>query len=870
MIRYIVLLALLLQPGGSRAADIKPEVAGDDGKRAFDDLARYYGDPEKVPAFKDALKELKSPDAAVRRKAGQYLFALLKQSFADEDNGRAVWQKQPFFGGGSRNPSREFRLQLSELIGKEAESEEALDAALWLLHGERHPKGLKAGIDVLRRIQGAKAGEALQGLLTVPHPAEEVLTGAVAEVGVRGLKAAGPAVMALSHHHRKAVRDAVRASSEKLKLGPVPAFDPAKAFSPSLEKSLREVSAMIPTAVPKDSRWVTFEQKEDDETQRTQGWLLSSTKEEHRFLDWFGQIRKLPVKGTTVKDGSLADAAKRFKTIRGGEERDALAELSPRGMLTMQFQPRALSQPELLVAAWAFERGERKTCAEALFERLDELADDRFMVEIARDLMGHQYHQRMLELFSYQRDYAGSLALAKHLSKPVFSQYKYALRARNLAGQLEKRGEDFKTFTLPMPEEWKRLQEKLGRAEQIDYLAARLRLLNCRQHGQPGGVEYEDAQFRKPLNEVKRGDKPDAINPVVELENLKLTVADLVTLVPYLADENYMPTFSYWRDFHPDRTLHMVNWVVANLVNQAARRDLADLGEYFRLDDKGKKEHVAKVLEWCKANANKTTEQLLLDTLAATKKRDEFLGAAQELVVGKNLKALPILVRRAGESKALRGNIAELCHRLDSAETATAAREWVRVADETTVFWSSLILIRHGDRKKQEGLVSLKKILEKDDGSHFYPRAIDALLASKEPAAAELAAGILKKERLDSFNRLPILHRLFLAGRPETLDLLLRELDDPKEESMTSGEFKGQKVMRTLSKGDVLARELTEWKNDGSEFAALAPDEERKVQRAELKKWLQDQFGLIKAGKTPQMKTKPRALHFPEWRVDAP
>jgi len=40
------------------------------------------------------------------------------------------------------------------------------------------------------------------------------------------------------------------------------------------------------------------------------------------------------------------------------------------------------------------------------------------------------------------------------------------------------------------------------------------------------------------------------INPFNELRKLKLKVKEIPVLIPYLADENYMPTFSYWRDFH--------------------------------------------------------------------------------------------------------------------------------------------------------------------------------------------------------------------------------------------------------------------------------------------------------------------------------
>ena len=116
--------------------------------------------------------------------------------------------------------------------------------------------------------------------------------------------------------------------------------------------------------------------------------------------------------------------------------------------------------------------------------------------------------------------------------------------------------------------------------------------------------------------------REEVINPYLELRALKLAVADLTVLAPYLAKEEYMLAFSYWRDFHPDRTLHLTAWPIAELIDEAARRDLADLSTLYALPREARPGHVKKVLAWCKANAGKSGEQLVLDAARTANELD--------------------------------------------------------------------------------------------------------------------------------------------------------------------------------------------------------------------------------------------------------
>jgi hypothetical protein len=111
------------------------------------------------------------------------------------------------------------------------------------------------------------------------------------------------------------------------------------------------------------------------------------------------------------------------------------------------------------------------------------------------------------------------------------------------------RREDFDTFVLPSPDQWRVLEGKLSREEQVTFLASRLRLLNCFQRSWPGDVDYRDAQYAQthgPRTEKAELEKLDqAVNPYVRLLQMKIQVRELPALVPFLADDNFVPTFSF-------------------------------------------------------------------------------------------------------------------------------------------------------------------------------------------------------------------------------------------------------------------------------------------------------------------------------------
>jgi len=315
-----------------------------------------------------------------------------------------------------------------------------------------------------------------------------------------------------------------------------------------------------------------------------------------------------------------------------------------------------------------------------------------------------------------------------------------------------------------------------------------------------------------------------------------------------------------------------MSWAVAAVVNDTAKRDLAQLGRFEKLDTEGRQAHLETLLAWCRDNAGKTSAQLVLQTLGDSRDWHEFQRAATEAVHTKLMAAHAVLGRRIVDFPRLQQFVAEFCYLLDVPESAADARTWIRSADKGTRFWAALILLKHGDTAKQEGQDVLAEVLAKDDGSDFYPRAIDPLLAAKTESALTLALGILRKPRFfDHFNfhTSDVLHRLFLTGRRECLDFLLQKLDLEGSDSHAHGERYGVRVERGLGMGDWTAEFVMSWRIDEVRYQNLAPDNERRAAREKIKTWLKEQFTLINEGKPHQIEP-PKAMSLGQAWVDTP
>lgn len=889
--RWLTGLVALLVCGGS-AVSAPPEASTAD-PRAAADITRFYQDEKTIPPYQQAIANLSGNDPAKREAAGHYLRALCARLFADETEGRAPSRRLPYWGGGSENAARELRAKIAESLGKDASGDDALDAAAWLLDEDPGADNERAGFQIVQRTRTPRADALLVHLLARPHPAVEVLLGTIPEAARRGLPVEAD-LRRLSTWYRPNVREAARKAAAELGIGSLPDFHPAEAFTPWLNEQLHRFAAMVPEDIPGDAQWVRVSFSDPSPGSRPtefSGWLTETADHRQTIVDYFchqsvfdDHDPKSPVMeiaGSSdphklarleITPRAFADDARDFAQIRNTKEEhgsdQASKVLSSRGGLTGQFQPRFISLPEALVAAWAYQRNEKEVAAAILFPRLDAAADDRWLEWAVRDVLGHVCHQPMLEFFS-RRDYGSALRLARHLSQPIFDGYEYQPRARELAAQLARRQDDFKTFVLPLPTDWDRLKADLDRTAQIRYLAERLRLLNCIQMSQPGGVDYADDQSQGPMD-LSAASPPASkvVNPYNELRGMDLTPEELPALIPFLADDDFMPTFSYWRDFHPARTLHRVNWAVAEVVNDAVRRDLVDVSAFGSLDESSRKEAIAKLLDWCQQNHGKTPDTLTTDALVSARDWQEFERAIGRAVQHRVVAAAPIIAGRIKDfGTGNQEEIAQGCFALNAPEFLSIARAWANDGHqpEGMRFWSALGLVQGGgDADRRAGVGVLQPILAKDTKLERYALALDTLLASGDETARQLACGALRKpDVLVAGDNGAMAVKLFLAGRPEALAALLRWLDDAS--ARPDGDFR--RGDGTVADG--VAQWAGKWRLDKYTYSLEAPAEERRREQESLKDWFKAQFGLVKAGKKTDLFIPPP--YGPgRWRIDAP
>ena len=901
--------------------EVGPVLAGSDGSKAFADLAAYYPDRTKEPPSDQALATLsKGGDAA--QHAGQYLLGLFEQSMADETNGRSESKPSMAWGGGSENAARDFRQTLSQKFGELANGDAALPAALWLINEEKLSDGQAAGIKVLRRIKSPAAIVALGEILSQPHPNQDVLVGALQESGERKQTSLLPKIIPLENSYRTAVRAAARQAAGQVGAATGPEFKPESAFTPALSALVQKIADRVYVPIPPDAQWmdITFTNpnaQPGSKPGKTHGWLLSTEGDNDVILTWQGLEVSMPKKSTTLTPSTLAATASELEAIRKAGTEDGIKSLSPEGGLTAQFEPGFITMPEALVGAWSFVRGDKATAAAVLFPCFDAAKDDRWIDWATRDMLGNRYHQQMLEEFSLKRDYAAALRYAQHLSKPLFDDFNYQDRAKELAAQLPKRMEDFKTFALPTPTDWAKQKAAMQREDQISFLAAHLRLLNCMQLSQPGDVSYTDPQYAQPFSQLhdpvpnpKTGtwsypQGTEVINPYNELKAMSLSAADIRLLLPYVRDDDFMPTFSFWRYFHPGRTLHRVSWPVTDLVNEAAQKTLVDLSSLDGLDDAGKHAALAKITAWCDAHAGKSASDLLADTIQTTKDEKDFVQAAGKAAEQKRTDLLLLAAARAKDfpDSAATAKVAQICFQSGLPGFVDQARAWIKDTDKqaaidaakppkpadapvylgevdppfadysVTRFWSALILLRDGDHTKVDGLDVLRPLLKADDGSYYYPRCMGALLDTKNGKVIALACEVLKKPAIltTPWDSGDDIRRLFLAGRPECRDFLIATLKEnsPDGQSTMDKQIDGKTVTEPILKGRSIAEIICQWRNDNYTIDESLPNTDQIKKRKELTDWINAQFDLISQGKPPQMNTQLSA-DVQEWHVDAP
>lgn len=814
------------------------------------DLDAYYKDRKLPDALTKACRDLDADGARIRKVSGSYLLAMLQQLLADEVSGMSPVDSTPFWGESGVSVARELRKQVAKKLYAGRGPVETMPAALWLIHDEPLAELEVQGVKILGAIDNPRRQQELRRILAAPHSNADVLHRALETVRFYRFKDAAAEVSTLCLHHRRAIRELAGEVAVVLD-AQVPQQPPAGRSIPiSVQGMLRDVAAMVLLKVPVEAKWNRIAMLPLPEgyygPADSGGWLLQEVDGGWQILDWFGQVRVVKKEEARLEPVELADDVKRLDP---SQSRD--------GAFTGQFEPGFVSAPQALVSAWLFERGQAEVAAGILLPLLENIPDDRWFLWAVRDLLGHAYHQQMLDAFTHRRDYSEATRIARHLSQDVFDGYEYRDRCQKLAEELGNRGDDFTTLALPTQAEWQELQAKLDRENQIRYLAERLRLLNCIQTKQPGSISYVADQFREALyrEDGRNRDSVQVVNPYTELVKT-LQISDVPLLIPYLNDERFIVAYSYWRDFHPSRSLHQVNWVAAAIVNEVAGHELISLQELQCRRGAARQEYCDRLVTWCDSHSKAARSEVLAEAIqAAGDDPRKLYSLVDKAVESKDAELAPLLAKqvpRHADQAFLQERLAEACFLLDSPKVLDDARKWVDEGPPGVRVRGAEIVLRHGD-ESAKGLDLLQRVLKEIGQAHYFCLALPMLLDRKEPRALDIGCGLfasgVKLELTDTDIDIAA-RQLLLRGRREALDFAIASLDSTIDGGLVSGVWNGEEVERPITHGDYWAESVLRWRADPPllEYDRLAPDDQRAAWRDSLKKWLTEQFEQVQAG----------------------
>jgi hypothetical protein len=858
--------------------------------RAFNDLKEYY-EKGTVPPFNDAITGLNSVNDSTRVCSAEYIYALCVQSLEDESNGRSEWRRMPFFYETWESKARGIREHIAYEFGETARSPESIKIARWFITYDYDANNKLCGIKVIRETRCKESDEYLCQLITNLSSDEEITVNVIDEISKRNLIKLSPQIDQLQKHYREEIRDAAYNCAGILGVAQKK-FTIAETVTPWITSQYIKIDNLLLRQVPLDAPFVKVV-SEIPVSGRGQlkfdytGWIISEDSAYYTILDYSAQIINAEKRYTKVFPYSLKEAANKLLI---GED---LPFHERYGMIRTHSEDWAI--PYFTVAEECFKRKMNDEAAELIMKMINRTHDDSTFTYLMRNSFGNLYYNEMLYSFTFERDYQKSIILAAHLSKPEFYDFRYRKTAMELGEQLRKRDGDFVRLTLPSRDIWDSLEHSMPRDEQIKYLAERIKLLNCFQQSQPGGISYKSEQFSVPVTtfiELKqpRSNFPagfdqekikgfEVINPYNELLNMKLSLNDITLLVPYLASHDYILGYSFFRDFQSQRVLHKVSWVVSDIILNSVGKEFLNLNAFDTMNVKTKKREINKIIKWCNINSGMTQQELTTDILGNTNKWSEF-EMAMYRSMDQKYKVIPVLVNRIYDFNEEYGvlkseEIARVIFKIGLVDNSDIdeIKKLLVSSHKAVRLWASLFLIRYSSRDFHEGLKTLKSVLETDNGAGLYPITIEPLLETNKDEALELAEGILQKEgfresigRVSDYNR-EMIKRLFLTGSAEALKFMKSGLSDFRTDTMQYS-YNSARILNC----DVYLETVSIWKNDEStdmyhDFSNLSIEERMAISK-DLCIWLDKQYKMIKLGQTPDIKTK--NVFPPVYRIDAP
>ena len=411
-------------------------------------------------------------------------------------------------------------------------------------------------------------------------------------------------------------------------------------------------------------------------------------------------------------------------------------------------------------------------------------------------------------------------------------------------------------------------------------MADRLRLLNCIQQGQPGDISYDMCQYSISYDEARRSHisyrEPDTkfmvINPFIELLKMTPDVQETELLLPYLLTDTFIPSYTYGRDYIPERTLNQLSWVIESLIFGITSKRFVNRYYFEPLTLEQKKTEVEKIKSWCEDNAALSPEALTINELRTATNWSSFYMAIQIAKRQKNDSLPAILVQRFNNFRggtswpSNRGYMAETMFELQNEKYVDVVRKWNKdTTDKWVNLWASMFLMKFDKDSYPAAIKALEAVLKQCNGITYYPHAIDFLLGLKDKNALKLAERIMDKAIFQQYIYWDyyenFIRKLLHAKSDYTFSFLSGKLSAYKLDMMKNLNKDGD---NPITQNDEFVLAVDELKSDTPGYYKARTNLAKQEYIRKLESWFKTQYNLLKEGKPNELRLDIKRVSPPQ------
>jgi hypothetical protein len=315
-------------------------------------------------------------------------------------------------------------------------------------------------------------------------------------------------------------------------------------------------------------------------------------------------------------------------------------------LINDRFSLSEISRTEVHCAISLFDQGRIDLASKLLMPAFISQDTDKDSLSQILDRFGTKNNEDLLDVFmEHTPNYDHAIKLADHLSKPIYSGYRYHAQAIELGKQLRERRDKFASLKLPTEKEWAQFKDTMPKSKQIQYLAEHIRLLRA----VPWYPDRFDLPFTGPgissvWSSIEGGTEIE-INPYKELSQLAIEIDDIPHLLPYLNDDTFLLADAFWINFDTGTTLYRVRYLIGKIINKIALTDLVDAEKYAALSAEEQKDYKVKIIEWAHLHKRDSKANLLLDSARTTKDQLVYRESIKHLIQANDLTVLQAINR---------------------------------------------------------------------------------------------------------------------------------------------------------------------------------------------------------------------------------